>query len=267
MKYQIYTYFILFLITVIAASASWTQYQSSDLYHHGLQNTNEFGTFTSLGNQVTDTTGGLFQPVIDDVNGDGVTNLMFISGGNTITTGYFDGQTFTTIINKGVGGSVSSQPYYVDDFNSNGFNEYVVIVNQSILAVYEFNGTATNLLQNATTPNGLMITAPGCLSDKTACYLGNDQGEVIEYNLNTNGISRYNVSSTGVNAFNTLFDNRTPPIIKDVDLDGSTELIFLFDANANGDEGFMVWDVTSANLDTYFSSDGIIDNIGGCGSI
>lgn len=258
-------FFLIFILCISVVSArEWTTYGGN------IANWNSEFISTSLWD-VTNTlstvsNGADFQPLILDLNQDGDTEIV-ITSGNYLQIYQHSGTSLYLMDEYNMGSAQTIMMTTAGgDLNGNGNIELIVGLGTTNMSVFEYNNTNNlNLIFTNMTRNYVIKTGIKCFnySSLIGCYVGAWNGtnsSVIEYNPRTNGISNYYVSDTDV--FSTTEGLRFSPPVVDLDRDGNVEIVFIYDANDDGDEGIAVYDVQTTSLDVSFSADGIVDNLG-----
>jgi hypothetical protein len=137
-------------------------------------------------------------------------------------------------------------------YDNDNYKEFLVVSHTNI-TVFEYNGTSINTECRNTTL-GSIATGIACanISGTIACYFGNNQGNITEFNAETCGISvLVNISQSDI--FTTTNGLWQAPAMTDIDRDGNLEIILACDTAADNSEDICVIDQNSGNLDIEYN--------------
>ena len=231
-----------------------------DTYQNGLmdQGFTTYGSpFTNVSTLSSLAVGSAFQPLILDMNSDGVQEILICNG--NYTSVYHLGSGGLTLADEhNFGSACLLQPVKLGDYNEDNNTEIVVSFDARNITVINYNGSLNVLATNSSQSYDYNIsTAIQCLNytGVLACYAGGynrSHSTVIEYNPSTNIMSKLAFSKLG-NTFNSSYRYNFVPPMADIDRDSHQELGFIA-----SNYGIVVVDIVNGDYDTSFSIDGEI---------
>jgi len=254
-------FFILLIFSVTATD--WTTY-AKDNSNNALQNTSFIGGFDLLGSHTYNSVafGTDYQPLIADFDADG-TNEIAIHHGNLIKFYTLSLTNTLTLENEfNLGASVGSQPTSIN-VDSDSRIELIFALSTSMYTA-DYDGTNLNLTLNGTIGSVIAETGISCVNDTVVkCYMGTTAGMIVEYNASTAAHQNSTVLQATASFSNLDYGLQISPVIEDINNDGELEIILPYDDSGDvQDEGLIVVNQEDLTLDTSFSTDGKIPNLG-----
>ena len=255
----LFSLFIL-LFALGTQGAEWNTY-ALDNSNTGLQDINRVGAFPIDNSHIYSDVafGSDFQPLIGDFDGDGISSELAIFHGSLIKFYTLTSSNALQLENEfSLPSSLVSQPTSIN-VDSDANIEIIAVLSTSVYTL-KYNGSTLNTSINSSV--GTVKTGVSCVNDTTVkCYFGLNTGNITEYNANV-GTHSNSIVLNNANSFDNVNEHiYISPVIYDINNDGQLELIFI-DAGAGQDEGIMVVDQNDLSLDTTFSGDGLISDIG-----
>lgn len=210
--------------------------------------------------------GSQFQPLITDLDGDGIRELV-TTNSNTLNIYSSDGNSIVAQAVLVYSGTQSTTLTVIEDFDTDAFVEFLVVMGNNA-TVLEYNGTGINIETSAIIPTP--ATGSVCKNlthsgNNILCYWGNRFGtNVTEFNPVTGAFTVFNLNATNTaNVFASVSGGEVVPLPITDGFGGNVDRIaMLADWSAEGQQGILLIQVPSPSLVTTFSGDGIIDNIG-----
>jgi len=256
---KLFSIFLLMLFLVNVVSAPIDTYQV-DNSNSGLLTTEPYGAFdANVDHSYSTANGDNYQPLIDDINNDGQYEVII----------YDSSRTLIKILNSN---AVPIAEYEIKgtgyckmaltDFDSDNIKEIQYCTNWNVSAV-EWNTTHwTKVFTYPISKGGTVFTAIKCSA--TNCFMALENTSsiprdlIVKYNLSGSSINRIKPGSTGFSLV-----SYSSPALYDIEAlsDNALELIFLCDSDGDAKYGICVYDTNSNVLDTYFSADGILDDL------
>lgn len=275
-----FIFLTLMLLLAAAVSASftdeWGEYQD-DPSNRGFVH-DETAHFTSeLGITYTSNNGMAFQPLIVNITGDNNLETIIISG-NFLQL-YDEQMNLIDELNVLGGNVIKGQPIIYN----NGSQKYILFKSATgnpaeiTFEIYEYNSSNefNQVCENSSFAN-FGVTSTSFVNSGIKCDETNDYCYWISGTGNTNrfAFTKINMEILNCSSFNQILNYTTDspnqihaniPAIGDIDRDGRNEIVFICDDNTDTNSGLCVVDSNGTGtpyFDTYFSTDGKLDNIG-----
>jgi len=199
------------------------------------------------------------QVLTADVTGDDVSDMMLFTNNYLELLGFTAGGEAYEIAGYNMMSPLQAHPAIYE--YADGRIAYVAIVNNTFKSVYydsTFHLTyPADYLRACTVWEGLRCNDNYCYALCENLSLGN-MG-VFKFDMTTNTTTVSNI--TNISLRNPPAGEINPPFaMTDLENDGDDDIVFACDANNNGLWGVCVIDTASLTLNSYFSSDGIVDD-------
>ncbi|MDP3765685.1 MAG: cadherin-like domain-containing protein [Nanoarchaeota archaeon] len=240
---------LLFLIfSTISVRGDWTQYQFSQNSSGFFPITNPFDSTTII-NLTNSNNGSNFQPLVGDLNGDDV-NEVVVFGINNV----FVYNTYLNLKTQyNLGGNILGQPALFNVSGNKGL-ELVLSLNVSdvnYFIMYNYSNAFTPI-SNITISNNLSGSGIKCtsLNSTKSCIFMDNVFSIHVVNLSNanNPVDNATQVSNSPNRANTT-NYETIPAIADFDNDGNKEALFWNDNDAGDRFGFVVFDLLDKTKD------------------
>lgn len=253
--------FFLFFILMCSTALAWDSY-SNDNQNIGAEDTYsaEFDS-TKVFTSIPD--GANFQPLLVDVDNDSRMDVIG-SDGDYLKIWELSGGVLVLKDELDFGATQTAMFDVIPSYDSDDYTDIISVFGTNV-SIWEYTGSAFEITKSYT---AIVRTAPICVntthSQQIACFWGDNDGNMTS--ILWNGTAWEDMESwgtyNGTDVFTTNNGLKETAPIYDIDRDGADEIVYICDYNNDGQEGICVVDISSLSaFDTYFSTDGVIDNL------
>ena len=249
----IFVSLIFLIFSMMIVKSEWTQYQFSSNSSGFFPNNNSFDSATLI-NLTNSMNGSNIQPLVSDLNGDDVNEIVVFNATNIFV--------YNTYLNLktqyALGGNILGQPTL---FNVSGNKGLELMLSLNVtdvhyFIIYNYSTTFTSI-SNISIANNLTGSGIKCtdLNSTKSCVFMDNSFFIHVVNLSnlTNPVDNATQVSSSPNRANTT-NYETTPAIADFDSDGNKEALFWNDNDAGDRFGFVVFDLIAKTKKAFPSS-------------
>lgn len=241
--------FFFFLIILSMSAFAWETFNYNEARNGIYGEETAFFDSSNIYTSISDGAG--FQPLIADIDGDGIKEILG-SDGNYLKVWHLSGGVLALEDEYNFGATQRAMMTIIP--NTTDGDSYLDIIypfETNNFTIIEYNGSGFVQIKSYEI-GGAIQTAPVCTntthSSQVACWIGNNDGNITEIAWNGTDYSAGAIINFSEDDVFTSTNGLThPPIISDIDNDGIDEIVFICDQNNDAGEELCSWPVNSGS--------------------